>query len=119
MCAGPDPLVVRPCGPATVDRMSFVAVDGHGTIVGRGTLSRMYGSRGELQLELARTGTVALALVEAIERAARERGLGQLELNASQSGESVVAALRRGRPTRDEQFGSDVWMTWPTTPPKP
>ena len=118
MSAGPDPLVVRPAGPATLDRAAFVAVDGCGTIVGRATLSRMYGSRGELQLELARTGTVALALVEAIERAARERGLAQLELNASETGDSLVEALRHARPAREEQFGSDVWMTWPTTPPR-
>jgi hypothetical protein len=119
MSAGPDPLLVRPSGPGTLDRMSFVAVDGPETIVGRATLSRMYGSRGELQLELARTGTVALALVEAIERAARERGFAQLELNASQTSERLVAAVRHARTTREEQFGSDVWMTWPTTPPRP
>jgi hypothetical protein len=119
MCVGPDPLQVRPSGPVTLDRMSVVAVDGRGAIVGRATLSRMYGSRGELQLELARTGSVTLALVEAIERAARERGLAWLELNASQTSERLVAALRHARPTRDEQFGSDVWMIWPTTQPRP
>jgi hypothetical protein len=119
MSAGLDPLLVRPSGPMTLDRMSFVAVDGRETIVGRATLSRMYGARGELQLELARTGSVTLALVEAIERAARERGLAQLELNASQTGERLVAAVRHARPIHEEQFGSDLWMTWPTTPPRP
>jgi hypothetical protein len=118
MSAGPDPLQVRPSRTATLDGTSFVAFDGGGTIVGRATLSRMYGARGELQLELARTGTVALALVEAVERAARERGLARLALNVSQTSDRLVAALRHTRPTR-EQFGNDVWMSWPTTPPRP
>jgi hypothetical protein len=118
MSAGPDPLLVRPSAPGTLDHTSFVAVDAIGTIVGRATLSRMYGARGELELELAPNGTVALALIEAVERAACERGLAQLELNASQTSDSLLAAVRHARPTRDEQFGSDVWMTWPTTPPR-
>jgi hypothetical protein len=119
MSASPDPLLVRPSGPATLDRTSFVAVDAVGTIVGRATLARLYGSRGELQLELARTGTVALALVGAVERAARERGLAQLELNASETADCLVAAIRHARPTRDEQLGGDLQVTWPTTLPRP
>ncbi len=94
-------------------------MDAGGAIIGRATLSRMYGARGELQLEPAPSGTVGLALVEAIERAARERGLAQLELNATQTSDRLVAALRHARPTGEEQFGSNVWMIWPTTPPRP
>ncbi len=116
MLPPPDPVLVRPTGPATLDSASLIAFDAIGTIVGRATLSRMYGARGELQLELARTGTVALALIDAVERAARDRGLVNLELNASKTADRLVAALRRARPTRDEQRGTDLRVTWTPTP---
>jgi hypothetical protein len=116
MTPAPAPLLVRPTGPVTVDRASVVAMDAMGTVVGRATLSRTYGACAELQLELAHTGTVALTLIDAIERAARERGLVRLELDASTTADRLVSALRRARPTQDEQRGADLRVTWTTTP---
>jgi hypothetical protein len=109
-------MIVRPTGPETIDRSAVVAVDGVGAVVGRATLSRLYGSRGELELELAPNTTVALALVDAIEREAHTRGLARLELDASNASERVVAALRRWRPVSDERRGLRPYLTWPTTP---
>lgn len=116
MSAVPDPLTVRPSGPETVDRAEVVALDAVGAVVGRATLSRLYGSRGELDFEHAPTTTVALALVDAIEREARTRGLARLELDATAASERVVAALRRWRDVSDEPRGFRRYLTWPTTP---
>jgi hypothetical protein len=116
MSAVPDPLTVRPSGPETIDRAEVVALDAIGAIVGRATLSRLYGSRGELAFEHAPTTTVALALVDAIEREARTRGLARLELDAAVASERVVAALRRWRDVSDERRGFRPYLTWPTTP---
>jgi hypothetical protein len=116
MSAVPDPLTVRPSGPETVDRAEVVALDATGAIVGRATLSRLYGSRGELAFEHAPTTTVALALVDAMEREARTRGLARLELEATSASERVVATLRRWRDVSDELRGIRVYLTWPTTP---
>ncbi|HEY7622646.1 MAG TPA: hypothetical protein VH834_22935 [Solirubrobacteraceae bacterium] len=115
MSADPGSLRVRPSGPQTLDGTGLVALDAVGTIVGRATLSRMYGARGELRLELAPTGIIALALIEATERAARERGLVALELDASVTGDRLVADLRRARATRDEHRGTDLHVTWTPT----
>ena len=112
----PDPLTVRPSGPETVDRAEVVALDAVGAVVGRATLSRLYGSRGELAFEDAPSTTVALALVDAIEREARTRGLARLELDASTASERVVAALRRWRDVSDERHGFRRCLTWPTIP---
>jgi hypothetical protein len=116
MSAVPDPLTVRPSGPETVDRAEVVALDAIGAVVGRATLSRLYGSRGELELELAPNTTVALVLVDAIEREARTRGLARLELDATSAPEYVAAALRRWRSVSDEWRGLRAYLTWPTTP---
>ena len=116
MSALPDPLAVRPTGPETIDRAQVVALDGAGAVVGRATLSRLYGSRGEVELELAPTTAVALALVDAIEHAARSRGLARLELDASGAAERVIGALRRRRTVSDERRGVRLFLTWPTTP---
>jgi hypothetical protein len=112
----PDPLTVRPSGPETVDRAEVVALDAVGAVVGRATLSRLYGSRGELTFEDAPSTTVALALVDAIEREARTRGLARLELDASTASERVVAALHRWRDVSDERRGFRRYLTWPTIP---
>jgi hypothetical protein len=112
----PDPLTVRPSGPETVDRAEIVALDAVGAVVGRATLSRLYGSRGELALEDAPTTTAALALVDAIEREARTRGLARLELDTSTASERVVAALCRWRDVSDERRGFRRYLTWPTIP---
>jgi hypothetical protein len=116
MSAVPDPLTVRPSGPETIDRAEVVALDAIGAIVGRATLSRLYGSRGELAFEHAPTTTVALALVDAVEGEARTRGLSRLELDATAASERVVAALRRWRDVSDERRGLRSYLTWPTTP---
>jgi hypothetical protein len=115
MSAVPDPIVVRPSDPQTLDHAMVVAVDGDGSIVGRATLSRLYGLRAEIQLQQAPSATTAIALVDALEREARQRGLMRLEFDAVDLSESVVAALRRWRPVTDELRASHPYLTWPTT----
>jgi hypothetical protein len=99
----------------TIDRASVLAVDGDDAVVGRAALSRLYGARGEVTLEAA-GGRLALLLVEAVERLARDRGLERLELDASAVAPALLAVLRGSRPTRDDQRGTDVYLSWPTTP---
>jgi hypothetical protein len=115
MSTVPDPLVVRPSEPETLDHAAVVAVDGDGSIVGRAALSRLYGFRAEIQLELAPSTTIALALVDALEREARKRGLVRVELDAVPLSDSLVAAVRRWRPVADEIRASHLYLTWPTT----
>jgi hypothetical protein len=115
MSAVLDPVVVRPSEPETLDRAAVVAVDGGGSIVGRATLSRLYGLRAEIQLELARSATVALVLVDALEREAHNRRIVRLELDAAHLPEPVVAAIRRWRPVTDERRATHLYLTWPTT----
>lgn len=119
MSCAQEPLTVRPSSPETLDRAQIVALDHVGAVVGRATLSRLYGSRAELVLELAPNTTIALALVDAIEREARTRGLARLELAASAASTRVLAALRRWRPVTDERRGDRLHLTWPTTPKDP
>ena len=116
MSAAPDPVVVRPSEPETLDHAAVVAVDGDGSIVGRATLSRLYGLRAEIQLELAPSTTITLALIDALEREARKRRLVRLELDAAALSDSTVAALRRWRPVADERRASHLYLTWSTTP---
>jgi len=116
MSAAADPLVVRPTGPELLDRAEVVAIDAIGAIVGRASLERLYGSRGALELELAPTTTVALALVDSMERQARARGLAQLELDPGHASPRVVAALHHSRDVSDEPRGSRVYLTWSTNP---
>jgi hypothetical protein len=116
MSAVPDPLTIRPSGPETVDRAEVVALDAIGAVVGRATLCRLYGSRGELAFDHAPSTSVALALVDAIEREAHTRGLARLELDATAASERVLAALRRWRDVSDERRGFRPYLTWPTTP---
>src|SRR4051794_13124421 len=116
MSAAANRVVVRSSEPETVDRATVVALDGHGSIVGRASLSRLYGMRAEIQLELAPTTTVALALIDALEREARKRGLERLELDAVVLSDSTVTALRRWRPITDELRASNTYLTWSTTP---
>jgi hypothetical protein len=115
MSAVPDPIVVRPSDPERVDHAAVVAVDGSGSIVGRATLSRLYGFRAEIELELAPSTTIALALVDGLEREARKRGLVRLELDADPLPDALVAAVRRWRPVADELRTSHLYLTWPTT----
>jgi hypothetical protein len=116
MSAVAHPVLVRSSEPETLDRATVVAVDGDGAIVGRASLSRLYGMRAEVDLELAPTTTVALALIDALEREARIRGLVRLELEAVVLSDSTVAALRRRRPIADEVRASHAYLTWSTTP---
>jgi hypothetical protein len=116
MSAVPDPVVVRSSEPETLDGATVVAVDGSGSIVGRASLSRLYGMRGEIHLELAPTTTVTLALINALEREARTRGLVRLELDTVVLSDSTVAALRRWRPIAGEVRASRTYLTWSTTP---
>jgi hypothetical protein len=102
MSALPDPILVRSSEPETLYRVAVVAVDGNGAIVGRATLSRLYGMRAEIHLALAPSTTIALALVDALEREARRRGLVRIELDAISLSDSLVAAVRRGRSAADE-----------------
>lgn len=115
MTTVPDPVVVRASEPETLDHAAVVAVDGDGSIVGRAALSRLYGFRAEIQLELEPSTTIALALVDALEREARKRGLVRLELDADPLPDSLVAAVRRWRPVADELRASHLYLTWPTT----
>lgn len=116
MSAVPDPVVVRPSEPETLDHAAVVAVDGDGSIVGRATLSRLYGLRAEIRLELAPSATVTLALIDALEREARKRRLVRLELDTVDVSDSVIAALRRWRPVATELRASRRYLTWSTTP---
>ena len=116
MSAVPDPVLVRSSQPETLDRATVVAADANGSIVGRAALSRLYGMRGQVDLELAPTTTVTLALIDALEREARKRGLVRLELDRAVLSDSNVAALRRWRPTADEVRASHSYLTWSTTP---
>ena len=115
MSAVPEPVVVRPSEPETVDHAAVVAVDGDGSIVGRATLTRLYGLRAEIRLELASSATITLALIDALEREARKRRLVRLELDAVPLSDSLVAAVRRWRPVADELRTSHLFLTWPTT----
>jgi hypothetical protein len=116
MSALPDPVLVRASEPETLDRATVVAFDGDGSIVGRAALLRLYGLRAEIQLELAPTTTVALALIDALEREARKRGLVRLELDTVVLSDSTVAALRRWRPIAGEVRATRTYLTWSTTP---
>jgi hypothetical protein len=116
MSAVPDPVVVRSSEPGTLDRAAVVALDGNGSIVGRASLSRLYGMRAEIHLELAPTTTVTLALIDALEREARNRRLVRLELDPLVLSDSTVAALRRWRPIAGEVRASHTYLTWSTTP---
>jgi hypothetical protein len=116
MSAAADSLVVRPAGPEMLDRAEVVAIDAIGAIVGRAALQRLYGSRGAIELEQAPSTDVALALVDSIEREARARGLGRLELDVGHASPSVVAALRHWRDVSSEPRGSHTYLTWPTNP---
>jgi hypothetical protein len=115
MSAVPDPVVVRAADPETVDHAAVVAVDRDGSIVGRATLSRLYGLHAEIHLDLAPTATIALALIDALEREARMRRLVRLELDADGLSDSIVGALRRWRSVADELRASHLYLTWPTT----
>ena len=116
MSAAPDPLFVRTSDPETLDGAAVVAVDADGSIVGRATLSRLYGLRAEIQLELAPVPTITLALIDALEREAHTRMLLRLELDASELSDATVEALRRWRPVTEERRASHLYLTWPTTP---
>jgi hypothetical protein len=116
MSALSDPVAVRLSDPETLDHAAVVALGADGSIVGRATLSRLYGLRAEIQLELAPSTTVALALVDALEREARKRRIVRLEVDAVGLSESVVAALRRWRPVAAELRSTHLYLTWPTTP---
>jgi hypothetical protein len=116
MSAVPHPVLVRSSEPETLDRAAVVALDGNGSIVGRASLSRLYGMRAEVDLELAPTTTIALALVDALEREARKHGLVQVELDTVALSDPLVAAVRRRRPVADEIRTSHLFLTWPTTP---
>ena len=116
MSAAPDPLLVRASDPETLDRAAVVAVDANGSIVGRATLARLYGLRAEIQLELAPSTTITLALIDALEREARRRRLVRLELDAAALSHPTVEALRRWHAVADERRASRLYLTWPTTP---
>jgi hypothetical protein len=116
MSAVADPIVVRPSEPQTLDRAAVVATDADGSIVGRATLSRLYGLSAEIQLELASSDAVEIALIDALEQVARERRLLRLELAARSASRTTATALRHGRYVRDERRRELPYLTWPTTP---
>ena len=116
MSAAADSLTVRVFGPETVDETEVVAVDTAGNVVGRASLSRLYGLRAALTFDVAPDTTVALVLADALEREARLRGVRRLELDASAASGRVVCALRRWRDVRTEPRGDRIYLTWPTTP---
>jgi hypothetical protein len=116
MSSVPDPVAVRPSEPESIDDAAVVAVDRDDSIVGRATLSRLYGLRAEIRLELAPTTTVALALIAALEREARKRRLVRLELDAAALSDATVVALRRWRSVANELRASQLYLTWSPTP---
>jgi hypothetical protein len=105
--------------PESLDHAAVVAVDRDGVIVGRASLSRLYGLRAEIRLELAPSTTVALSLVDALEREARKRRIARVEVDAVTLSESVIGALRRWRPVAAELRATHLYLTWPTTPVNP
>ena len=115
MSAAPDPIAVRPSEPETLDRTAVVAVDADGSIIGRATLSRLYGLRAEIHLELAPSTTITLALIDALERKARQRRLVRLELDAEGLSDPTIEAVRRWRSVTEELRASHLFLTWPTT----
>ena len=115
MSALPASIAVRASEPGTPDDAAVVALDGDGSIVGRGTLTRLYGLRAEVRIDIAPTTTITLTLIDALEREARTRGLERLELNAVALSDSTVAALRQWRPIADELRASHPYLTWSTT----
>jgi hypothetical protein len=116
MAAVATQIVIRESEPTTLDRAAIAAVDGNGWIAGRATLSRLYGLRAEVQLELASSDAVAIALIDALEQEARRRRLVRLELAARSVSRAVADALRHTRPISDERRRDLPYLTWPTTP---
>jgi hypothetical protein len=120
MSAQSDSAAVRLAAePESLDHAAVVAVDRDGVIVGRASLSRLYGLRAEIRLELAPSTTVALSLVDALEREARKRRIARVEVDAVTLSESVIGALRRWRPVAAELRATHLYLTWPTTPVNP
>jgi len=117
MSPPPDPVRVRTAEPTTVDCAAVIALGADGAIVGRGTMSRLYGARGSLQLDLAPTTPIALALIDSLEGSARARGLAQLEIDPRHAPTGAIEALRRSRPTHERRHGTNLHLTWPTTQP--
>ena len=117
MSPPPDPVLVRAAEPTTVDRTSVVALGADGAIIGRATMSRLYGARGALALELAPTTAIALALIDTLEGSARARGLAELELDPRHVPTGAIEALRRSRLTHERRRGTHLQLTWPTTQP--
>jgi hypothetical protein len=113
----PDPVRVRASEPSTVDCAAVIALGADGTIVGRATMSRLYGARASLQLDLAPTIPIALALIDSLEGSARVRGLAQLEIDPRNAPYGAIEALRRSRPTHEHRRGTQLHLTWPTTQP--
>jgi hypothetical protein len=113
----PDPVRVRAAEPTTVDCAAVIALGADGTIVGRATMSRLYGARGSLQLDLAPTIPIALALIDSLEGSARARGLAQLEIDTRHAPNGAIEALRRSRQTHERRRGTQLHLTWPTTQP--
>jgi hypothetical protein len=110
-----DPVAVRLSAPETLDHAAVVAIDPDGSIGGRATLSRLYGLRAEIRLELAPSTTIALALVDGLEREARKRRIVRLEVDAVTLSESLIGVLRRWRPVATELRATHLYLTWPTT----
>ena len=70
-----------------------------------------------MQLELAPTTVIALALIDALEGSARARGLVALELDPGHAPGGAIEALRRSRSTDERERGTHLHLTWPTTQP--
>lgn len=121
MSGPPAAAAVRASASATPGDACIVALDREGAIVGRARLSRLYGRRGEVHLDLAPTDEIAIALVSALEANASAHGLAQLELEQGGVPTDVVVALRRARRAHDELRGSTPRLIWQTTntPPIP
>lgn len=117
MAAVANQIAIRAAEPTTIDRAAVAAIDEGGCIVGRATLSRLYGLRAEIQLELASSDTVAIALIDALEQEARRRQLVRLELPAHSVSRAVAGALRQTRAVSDARRRDEPYLTWPTTQP--
>jgi hypothetical protein len=115
MSAVADRILVRLTEPQTLDRAAASAVDGGGSVVGRATLSRLYGLRAEIELDLATSDAVAIALIDALEREARRRRLVRLELASRSVSRSVATAVRHSRHASEERRRDLPYLTWSTT----
>ena len=106
-----DELCVTVIGTASADHVTIVAIEGE-RAVGHATLDRLYSPRAEVAFHQDGHDVVARALLDALEDAARARGITRLEIDQAGAPASVLLALLT-RGLREERRGDHVYLTWP------